>query len=181
MWSSIFLFGAMRPTNRKLTSPSSRISSSAGRDAACVTQVVVNRQRVELRVVPHRAEQRTNASSAVANRIAFVRRRHPLIDDHRNVEFGIRNSEFVPAFQIPHSNFLILLLRRKRLINGRAIHAQLLQLLRRVELTPEVEGYPRVERPRLREDIVDEPEQRAREVLRSQAIDRGELAVDDAI
>ena len=31
MWSSIFLFGAIRPTNRKFTSPSSRICSSAGR------------------------------------------------------------------------------------------------------------------------------------------------------
>ena len=45
MWSSIFLLGAIRPTNRKFTSPSSRISSSTGCRGAFVSRSVFDGDR----------------------------------------------------------------------------------------------------------------------------------------
>ena len=72
-----------------------------------VPQIVVDGQRVELGLVAHVAQQIAHAPRAVADRVALVRRRHPLVDDHRigiwNREFGIRtNSKFqILYFLIP--------------------------------------------------------------------------------
>src|SRR5215471_10047879 len=70
---------------------------------------------------------------------------------------------------------------RKRLVSRRTIQAELLELLRGVELPPEIEGHPRRWRSQTCQDAVHETEQRAGEILRAQPAHRGELAVDDAI
>ena len=49
-----------------------------------VAEVVVDRQREEIRVVALRAEEIPYVPGAVADGVAPVRRRHPLIDDHRS-------------------------------------------------------------------------------------------------
>src|SRR5258708_23109224 len=67
------------------------------------------------------------------------------------------------------------------LIDGRAIEPELFQLLRGVELPPEIEGHVRRRGAGRREGAIDEAEQRTREVLRSQPADGGELTVDDPI
>ena len=71
-----------------------------------------------------RAQQIAHAPGAVADRVALVRRRHPLVDDHRRV--------------------------RQRLVDRRAIEPQLFELLRGVELLPEIEGDRRLRRARAR-------------------------------
>ena len=57
----------------------------------------------------------------------------------------------------------------------------LLELLRGVELVPEIERDLRLRRARLRQDLVDEPEQRAGEVLRLAADRRPPAALDDRV
>ena len=42
----------------------------------------VNRQREEIRLVAGVADHLADAAGAVADRVTFVGRRHPLIDDH---------------------------------------------------------------------------------------------------
>src|SRR5436190_1468898 len=87
----------MRPTNRKFTSMSSRIESSSGLwtgrltpaiSAAIgerphvVAELLVDRQRIELRLMAHRPEQCAHPACAIADGVSLVRRRHPLVDDH---------------------------------------------------------------------------------------------------
>ena len=48
-----------------------------------LAQVVVYRQRVEVGLVPGGAQQVADPASAVADGVAAVRRRHPLVDDHQ--------------------------------------------------------------------------------------------------
>src|SRR5947199_372866 len=99
MRSSIFLFGAMRPTNRKFTSSSSSSRSSAGRSprrvilerADVALELVVHGERVQIGLVADLAQQIAHAARAVADGIAAMRRRNPLVDDHRNLQFGIEN------------------------------------------------------------------------------------------
>ena len=67
------------------------------------------------------------------------------------------------------------------MVDGRAIHPQLLQLLRGVELSPEIEGDVRRGGPRTGQHPIDEPEQGAGEVLRLQPFDGGELAFDNPV
>ena len=47
-----------------------------------LAQVIIHRQRVEIRLVPFLAEERAHAAGAVADGIAPVGGRHPLVDDH---------------------------------------------------------------------------------------------------
>src|SRR5262249_45283618 len=56
---------------------------------------------------------------------------------------------------------------RQRLIRCRAIEAQLLELLRRVELAPEIERDVRRRRARACQNPIDEAHERAREILRA--------------
>jgi hypothetical protein len=44
---------------------------------------LVDRQRVDVGEVTHSADQVPDAARAVADGVALVRRRHPLVDDHR--------------------------------------------------------------------------------------------------
>ena len=45
-------------------------------------EVVVDREGVEMRLVAHRPQEVADAPRAVADRVALVRRRHPLVHDH---------------------------------------------------------------------------------------------------
>jgi hypothetical protein len=47
-----------------------------------VAQVVVDAESVDVGVVAHASEQVADVPRAVADRIAPMRRRHPLVDDH---------------------------------------------------------------------------------------------------
>ena len=53
-----------------------------GERAHVALQIVVDGQRVQLGGVAHAAEQAAHPPRAVADRVALVRRRHPLVDDH---------------------------------------------------------------------------------------------------
>jgi hypothetical protein len=44
--------------------------------------VLVDRQREQVRLMTHASQQVPDPAGRIANRIAAVRRRHPLIDDH---------------------------------------------------------------------------------------------------
>src|SRR5438067_5815612 len=72
-------------------------------------------------------------------------------------------------------------LQRKRLIGCRTEHPQLFQLLRRIELAPEIEGHSRRCRARRRENPIDEAEQRAGEILRAQPRGGRQLPHDDRV
>src|SRR5438552_10874148 len=98
-----------------------------------------------------------------------------------NSEFGIWNSDC--AFQIPNSKFLlpVVPLRRKRLVDRRAIEAQLLEVPSGVELLPEVERDARLRRSRTPEDDVDQAEQRSGEVFRAQPVDGRQLTFHDLV
>src|SRR5690606_18723185 len=50
--------------------------------ADVIFQVLVDRERKEIRLVPLRAQHVANFARAVADRIPLVRRRYPLVDDH---------------------------------------------------------------------------------------------------
>jgi hypothetical protein len=50
-----------------------------------VHQVVVDRQGEQIRLVPHGPQQAAHTSRRVADGVALVGRRHPLVDDHRAV------------------------------------------------------------------------------------------------
>ena len=54
-------------------------------------EVVVDRQREQVGVVALAAQQIADAPGAVADGVAAMSRRHPLVDDHGNLEFGIEN------------------------------------------------------------------------------------------
>ena len=63
-----------------VTSPRRAPGSSKGSHVAF--QIIVDRERVELRGVAERAEHVSHSPCAVADRVAAMRRRHPLIDEH---------------------------------------------------------------------------------------------------
>ena len=114
---------------------------------------------------------------AVADRVALVRRRHPLVDDHRGCDCGLAIRRF--DRQGPNSEFR--LVRRQRLVDRRAVQAQLLELLRGVELLPRNRtrraAPARAARRRMPST---NREQRAGEVLRAAAgRPPRQLAVDD--
>ena len=50
----------------------------------------VYRERVQLGIVSEAPEQIANPARAVADRVAFVRRRNPLVDDHVRCAAGLR-------------------------------------------------------------------------------------------
>ena len=55
-------------------------------------QVVVDGQREDVRVVPHPAQHPAHGPRAVADRVAAMRRRNPLVDSHRGSGIGDRGS-----------------------------------------------------------------------------------------
>ena len=63
-----------------VTSP--RRAAGIGERPHVAAQVVVDRQREDVGVVAPAAEQVAHAPRAVADRVAAMRRRHPLVDDH---------------------------------------------------------------------------------------------------
>ena len=48
-----------------------------------VAHVVIDREREDVGLVPHPAQQIPHPASAVADRVTSMRRRHPLVDTHR--------------------------------------------------------------------------------------------------
>ena len=81
-------------------------------------QVVVDRQRVQVRLVPSGTQHVAHAPGAVADRIPLVRRRYPLVDDHRPDGRSTGSARY----------------------SARPVLAQLLEPLELLELLPEVPG-----------------------------------------
>ena len=102
---------------------------------------------------------------AVANRVALVGGRHPLVDAHQ------RFSSTRPAFDSG--------LVRQAAENRGAILLQLEQLFSQPELIPEVPRDRRRRLARALQHLIDESQQRAVEVLRPEARERLVLLRDD--
>ena len=60
-------------------------------------EVFVDRQREQVGVVAHAAQQIADAPGAVADGVAAMSRRHPLVDDHGNSQFTIHNRQSLIA------------------------------------------------------------------------------------
>ena len=91
-------------------------------------QVVVDRQREDLRVVPHAAQHLAHGPRAVADRVAAMRRRNPLVDFHRGFgDRGLGDRETTER-------------SARAPVNRRPELAQLLEPLGLVEHRPEVVG-----------------------------------------
>ena len=124
-------------------------------------EVVVDREREHVRLVSHPPQQVADAPSRVANRIAAMRGRHPLIDDHdasacTSLRFGQR-------------------LERRRPEGPDLVH-----LLRLGHLSPEVESHRRTRTRRCASHPVDELEQCAGKILPFEPLEGFVLAVHDA-
>ena len=88
------------------------------------------RQREEVRLVSGRAQHVAHAPRAVADGVAAVRRRHPLVDDHRGLSgwgWAMRSRRLASG-------------SRQRPIERRPELPQLLEPLELLELLPEVPG-----------------------------------------
>ena len=121
-----------------------------------VPQVVVHGEGVELGLVTHGPQQIADAARAVADRIALVRRRHPLVDDHGGSAAAPDRSPGGTAAAPPAPARRRTVAQKSKVTFGRGARGR-------------------------REDGIDEPQERAAEVLRPQAVDGRELAVDDPI
>ena len=118
-----------------------------------VAKLVVDREREDLRLVAHRAEQIAHAAGAVANRVARVGGRHPLVHAHQ------RFSSTSPAFDSGLSG-------RPRKIAGPVL-LQLEQLFGEPDLIPEIPRDRRRRLARALQHLVDVTQQRAVEIFRS--------------
>ena len=109
-----------------VTSPPRAAGSENGSTSPRRSSSIVSAKMSE--VWPLRAQHIAHAPRAVANRVAAVRRRHPLVDDHRRPGPGSESGTSGARLQ------------RQRLEQRRPELPQLLEPFELVELRPEVPG-----------------------------------------
>src|SRR4030095_6769632 len=121
-------------------------------------------------------------SRTIADRVSAMGSWDPLIDDHGNLRLTIDVLPgLIEVVLVYRQLCMVNRLVRQRLVGGRPIQSQCLELFGDVELLPEIDGDTWAGCPRWFEDGLHESHQRTGKVLGLQALKSVELTANDRL